>query len=109
MRFQRLLLLLLVAALLPGCAFLYSHELHKRYHRIRVSDIEGKLVAEWIAEGYVAKTEIGYTFNAVQRTSGNPLPQEMHYPYRRKVEIGGQNIVVSRCGKPLWLYRLEGD
>jgi hypothetical protein len=104
----RFLLLLLTACAFSSCAFLYSHELHKRYHRVRVTNIEGRLVAEWIAEGFVEKTETGYKFNAVQRTSAPPYPQEIHYPYRRRIEVGGPNIYVSRCGKPLWLYRLEG-
>lgn len=106
---MRPLLALLLALVLPGCAFLYSVEPHKRYHRIRVSNIEGKLIGEWIAEGYVAQTEIGYKFKAVQRRTGLPYVTEIHYPYGRQMEIGGQNVVVSRCGQPLWLYELKGN
>src|SRR3954465_1311443 len=103
----RSLLLCLLACALSGCAFLYSQEPHKRYHRVRVTNIEGRLIAEWIAEGFVARTETGYKFKAVQRTTGQPFPQELHFPYGRQIEIGGQNIIVSRTGKPRWLYELE--
>lgn len=71
-------------------------------------NIEGRLIAEWVAEGFCARTETGYKFKAVQRTTGAPFPQEIHYPYGRQIEVGGQNIVVSRTGKPRWLYELEG-
>jgi hypothetical protein len=103
----RLVLLLLAACSFSGCAFLYSIETDKRYHRVRVTNIQGKLVAEWIAEGYVARTEVGYRFRAVQRTTGTPYPQQMRYPYGRMMEVGGQNIVVTRCGPPRWLYELR--
>ncbi len=108
LRLLRLFLLLAVTAPLQGCAFLYSLERERRYSLVRVSDIEGHTTAEWIAEGFVSQTNLGYQFRAVERVSGPPLRQEIHYPLRRRVEIGGVNIVVSRCGKPRWLYEMEG-
>lgn len=104
----RSLLLCLLACALSSCAFLYSQEPNKRYHRVRVTDIEGKLIAEWVAEGFVGRTQAGYKFKAVQRNTGAPFPQEIHYPYGRQIEVGGQNIYVSRTGKPRWLYELQG-
>ena len=103
----RLLLLLFLACSSSGCAFFYAHNPTKVYYCIRVSDIEDHLVSQWIAEGYVARTEHGYKFTAVERYSAGPFPQHLRYPYGRAMEIGGQNIIVSRCGKPLWLYSLE--
>lgn len=100
--------LCLLAGALSSCAFLYAQEPNKRYHRVRVTNIEGRLIAEWVAEGFVARTEVGYKFRAVQRNTGQPFPQEIHYPYGRQMEVGGQNIVVSRTGKPRWLYELHG-
>jgi hypothetical protein len=32
----------------------------------------------------------------------------MRYPQGRKVVINGPNIVVMPCGKPQWLYEIEG-
>ena len=104
----RLLLLFTLACSFSGCVYFYSLEPEKRYSVVRVTDIEDKLISEWIAEGFVAKTEHGYKFNAVERVSGPPFPQHIRYPHGRFMEIGGPNIIVTRCGKPLWLYRLHG-
>jgi hypothetical protein len=104
----RLLSLVALLCTFQGCAYYYSNEPHKRYSTVRVTDIEGHPISQWIAEGFVARTERGYKFKAVERLSGPPFPQAIHYPMGRQIEIGGPNIVVSRCGKPLWLYRIEG-
>src|SRR4051812_23704582 len=65
-------LLLLCAALIcfSSCAVIYSAERPKRYSVVRVTDIEGHLIGQWIAEGFVAQTEHGYKFKAVERLSG---------------------------------------
>src|SRR5438105_1731936 len=55
----RFLLVCLTGLAFSGCALLYSIPHHERYHRVRVTDIEGHVVAEWIAEGFVWKTELG--------------------------------------------------
>lgn len=106
--FLRLLLVCAALSTLSGCAFFYGHSPFQRYHLVRVTDIRGELVAEWVAEGFVARTERGYRFKAVERLSGGRYREEIHYPLGRQIEIGGQNIVVARTGKPLWLYQLEG-
>lgn len=45
---------------------------------------------------------------AVQRTSGPPLMTVTRYPYGRKVEVTGANIVVTPAGKPYWLFAMDG-
>jgi hypothetical protein len=104
----RLFLVCLVALALPGCAYFYGHTPLRRYHLVRVTDVRGQLIAEWIAEGYVAQTEHGYRFRAVERLTGGRYQEEIHYPDGRTIEVGGPNIVVTRTGKPLWLYRRDG-
>jgi hypothetical protein len=66
-------------------------------------DPHGILIADYIAEGYVLRTSTGYRFKAVQRLSGPPFSKVSHYPYGRRIEASGPNIVVSRCPPPAWL------
>ena len=99
--FSRTLLLLLAACALVGCETAGSHQSSKKYRRVRVTDPRGDLIADWTAEGFVARTERGYRFRAVERVSGPPFVQVNHYPR-------GRRIVVTPAGKPLWLYQLHG-
>jgi hypothetical protein len=64
-------------------------------------------VSDWIAEGRVVRTEVGYKFHAVERDTAPPYPQSIHYPEGRKMEISGPNLIVRPCGQPLWLYELR--
>lgn len=107
----RLLPLLLAFALLTGCATSYTNNIftrHRLYRKIRVTDPEGRLIADWIAEGGVWRYDTGYRFKAVERRTGPPYPQLIQYPQGRKVIINGPNIVVMPCGKPEWLYHIDG-
>jgi hypothetical protein len=99
---RRLLLLVLLALLLPGCVW---HDVHSggHYYRVCVTDPRGVLIADWIAEGWVLRTGFGYRFRAVERFSAGPWPQVVRYPHGRRVETSGPNIVVSPCPKPEWL------
>src|SRR4051812_823727 len=65
--YPRLVLLCAILCTLSSCAYYYSPPPEKPYWAVRVTDIEGRLVAEWIAEGSVHRTETGYQFKAVQR------------------------------------------
>ena len=108
---SRLLSLLLAVALLSGCATSYTNNIftrHRLYRKVRVTDPEGRLIADWIAEGGVWRYGTGYRFKAVERQTGSPHPQFIHYPQGRKVIINGPNIVVMPCGKPEWLYHIDG-
>ncbi len=103
----RPLLLLLLGLLLAGCADPWSSLIPPTYYRVRVTDPRGILIADWIAVGFVARTETGYKFKAVERLSTAPHPQVARYPHGRKVEASGPNIVIARCGEPLWLYEMK--
>ena len=111
MRFFRLLPLLLAAALLGGCESLsYTSNVFSRnrpYRKVRVTNLEGGLIADWIAEGYVRRSGNGYRFKAVQRLSGQPFSQVTRYPLGRRVVVNGPHIVIFPCGKPEWLYGLD--
>jgi hypothetical protein len=105
--FIRLLVLALMACSFAGCQTGSPLINPGKYYRVRVTDPRGILVADWIAEGYVARTEYGYRFRAVERLAGGAFPQRARYPYGRHVEATGPNITVSRCGQPYWLYQRE--
>jgi len=111
-RFFRSILLLSAATLLWGCeSFSYTSNVFSRnrpYRKVRVTNLEGGLIADWIAEGFVHRSGNGYRFKAVQRLSGDPLPQVTKYPLGRRVLVHGPHIVIFPCGKPEWLYRLDG-
>lgn len=108
----RLLFVLLFAlTLLPGCAVSYTNNLFTRnrvYRKVRITDPQGVLLADWIAEGRVRKKGEGFRFKAVQRLSGPPYSVLSKYPQGRNVYVDGPNIVVMPCGKPVWLYELDG-
>ena len=111
MKIFRLTPLLLALALLSGCATSYTNNIftrHRLYRKVRVTDPEGRLIADWIAEGGVWRHGTGYRFKAVERRTGPPHPQFIQYPQGRNVIINGPNIVVMPCGKPLWLYKIDG-
>lgn len=108
---MRPLFLLLFFTLFAGCesAPIVLHPWHKGYRRVRVTNPRGELVTDWIAVGKVWRTAANtYHFRAVERDTAPPYSQEIHYPDARPVEVNGANILVTPCGKPLWLYDLEG-
>ena len=50
------------------------------------------------------RTETGYRFRAVERHTAAPFPLHLRYPEGRMVGVGSPNIVVTRCGEPIWYY-----
>lgn len=106
----RLLPLLLAIALLSGCAHTTynTYTGHQKYRKIRVTDVEGHLIADWVAEGHVWRYDKGYRFKAVERRTGGEFPQLLTYPQGRRVIVNGPNIAIMPCGKPEWLYRIDG-
>jgi hypothetical protein len=109
--FRKLLPLLLAALVLSGCTTSYTNNVFTRnrvYRKVRVTDLQGNLIADWVAEGRVWRHGPGYRFKAVERKVGGSYPVTMRYPQGRKVVINGPNIVVMPCGKPQWLYEIEG-
>jgi hypothetical protein len=106
----RLIPLLLAIALLSGCATSHTGNVSTRslYRKVRVTDVEGHLIADWVSEGSVWPYGNGYRFKAVERVTGGPNPQLLTYPHGRKVIVNGPNIAIMPCGKPEWLYRIDG-
>ncbi len=106
----RILVPLFALLLLAGCAVtpLGRSGYSQKYRKVTITDYNGKLVAEWIAEGNVWRRGAGYRFRAVQRTSGPPFVTNSHFPQGRQVEIDGAHITVAPCGKPEWLYATDG-
>ena len=101
--------LLAVVLLSAGCVTpLGRSKFPEHYRKITITDYHGNLVAEWIAEGNVPQRGEGYAFKAVQRTSAPPFVTTSHFPQGRKVSISGPHITVAPCGKPDWLYELDG-
>lgn len=101
----RLLLLLLIVCGFAAC----QHEddgyrIAPRFYLVQVTDYRGHLVAQWVAHGYPIRTDRGYKFEAVERVSGPPFVQRIRYPEGHKEEVGGPNIVITRCGEPRWHY-----
>jgi hypothetical protein len=97
--------------MLSGCAMSYTNNVitrNRSFRKVRVTDLQGSMIAEWIADGSVWRYGRGYRFKAVQRLSGPPYAIFSKYPHGRNVYVDGPNIVVMPCGKPQWLYRLEG-
>ena len=110
-RFLRLLPLLVCALVFSGCALKYTNNVFTRnrnYRQVRVTDLQGHLIANWIAEGSVITEKPGYRFTAIERRSGGPYPTLARYPQGRKVFVNGPNIVVMPCDKPEWLRQIEG-
>ena len=105
-----ILVLLLPLLLLPGCVSTRRYVGYdKAYYRVRVTNPRGELIADYIAQGEVKRTELGYVFKAVERTSAPPYMMTMRYPRGRRIEVAGPNIIVTPSGKPAWLYRMDGD
>ena len=77
-------------------------------HRVRVTNLRGELVADWVAEGAVTRTARGYQFRAVERTSAPPYMMTTQYPHGRRTEVSGANIVVTPASKPYWLFAMDG-
>lgn len=73
-----------------------------------MTDLQGYLVADWIAEGVVWRHAPGYRFKAVERRSGGPIPIVSRYPNGRRVIVTGPNISVMPCDKPEWLKAIDG-
>lgn len=101
-------LLLLSLVLLAGCGTTNSRG-KVDYTRLTVTDPSGDLIAEWIAEGKVKKTDLGYDIKAVERHSSPPFPTTNHYPNGRAATVVGPNIVLETVGKPDWLRQLDHD
>ena len=105
----RSFLLLAVILLSAGCVTpLGRSRILSHYRKITVTDYHGGLVAEWIAEGNVWRRGDGYKFKAVQRTTPPPFVTTSHFPQGRKVAVDGPHITVAPCGKPAWLYDIDG-
>ena len=113
MRFRKalpLLALAVVTVITSGCAVGYTHNFFTRnrvYRKVRITDHQGNLIADWVAEGRVWRYGKGYRFKAVERLSGGSIPILSKYPQGRNVIVDGPNIVVMPTGQPLWLYNIE--
>lgn len=113
-KFSRIVLICLLLPLLllsSGCQSAYMERRlgpYKRYYHIRVTNPRGELIADYVSEGRPARTERGFVFKAVERTSQPPEQLNIRYPRGRRIEVGGPNIVVARTGKPLWLCEIDG-
>ena len=107
----RFLILPALLLTLNGCVttrrsnFITRNQLYRQVH---VTDYQGHLVADWLAEGWVWRYGPGYRFRAMERLSGGPFPTRTRYPYGRKVIVNGPNIVVTPCDKPEWLRAQDG-
>ncbi len=100
MKFSRLLLLLAVLALSAGCT-------SGHYTKLRVTNARGEITAEWVARGYILRSELGYRITAVERLSGPPHSILSKYPDGWHTTVTGPHILHWHCGKPFWLYELE--
>ncbi len=110
MTLPRLIFLPLTLLLFVSCTTFHLSDYtgpSKRYRRVRVTNPRGELIAEWIAQGSVRRTERGFKFLAVERTSAPPNMIHVRYPDGRAVEAAGPNITVARAGTPLWIYEKE--
>jgi hypothetical protein len=101
-------LFLLAFALLAGCETTRPTD-QPKYTMLSVTDAEGDLIAEWVAEGKVKKTEIGYDIHAVERRSGPPHPLKIQYPNGRDTTVVGPNIILKEIDKPEWLRKLDHE
>ena len=109
MNFRRLLPILALALVFSGCAYMNTPFTRSRmYRKVHVTDLQGHLIADWIAEGYVWSYAPGYRFRAVERRSGGPIPVVSRYPNGRDVKVVGPVVVVMPCEKPQWLTELDG-
>lgn len=109
MNFRRLLPILALALALSGCAYMDTpFTRHRVYRKVHITDLQGELVADWIAEGFVWSYAPGYRFRAVERRNGGPIRFVTRYPNGRDVKVSGPVIVVMPCDKPEWLRELDG-
>ena len=109
-RLRKVLPLFALALIASGCSVFDRSSVFTRepvYRKVRVTDLQGQLIADWVAEGRVWSYGKAYRFNAVERRTGGPYPVLSKYPQGRKVIVDGPNIVVLPTGKPLWLYEIE--
>ena len=111
-RLRKALPLLALALFSTGCTVWDRSSVLTRepvYRKVRVTDLQGRLIADWVAEGRVWSYGKAYRFNAVERLTGGPYPVLNKYPHGRKVIVDGPNIVIFPTGKPLWLYEIEAS
>jgi hypothetical protein len=87
--------LLLTLPFLAGCETTYT--------RLRVTNPRGELIADWVARGYVWRTEEGYRITALERTDGRPYPKTTYYPDGWRTTVVGPYVRRWRCAKPGWL------
>ncbi|WP_157447622.1 hypothetical protein [Chthoniobacter flavus] len=107
MKSSSLFPILVAAAGLSACEHApYGHD---TFTKLRVTNVRGELVAEWIARGYITPLERGYGIDAVERRTAPPFATVAHYPDGWRTTAVGPNIHHWRCPKPLWLAEYEGD
>ncbi len=105
MKFPRsfaLLAALAALVLVTGCETYSGH-----FTKLRVTDQQGDLIAEWVAKGYVLPVDKGYRITAVERLSAPPHAILSKYPEGWRTTVTGPHILRWQCGKPYWLYELE--
>ena len=100
MKLTRVLFLLALAALLPGCA---GYTRYERYTKFRSSNLRGETLAVWTARGFYYPIAGGYRITAVERVSGPPYPHESRYPHGWKTTVTGPAIESWPTEKPAWL------
>ena len=100
---------LLAIALLAGCENTSTRKesSHDKYTKITVTDPQGDVISEWIAEGPVKKNEQGYTIHAIERRTPGPYSTDSQYPNGRMSTVVGPNIVLEDTEKPDWLKKLD--
>ena len=103
--------LLLAFALLAACETTRPEKESptQKYTKITVTDPQGDLISEWIAEGHVKKFDQGYTIKAVERHTAPPSPTTSQYPNGRISSVVGPNIILEDVEKPDWLKKLDGE
>ncbi len=104
------LLFLPVLALLAGCHATgrYNPVISTtEYSRVVATDLRGRPIAEYIAEGPVRDTAEGYRFRAVERRIYRPEQLTFRYPLGRPLTAGAPNLGVFPCHKPEWLAGLD--
>jgi hypothetical protein len=96
-----------VAASLPlfvgGCSCYDSEYHHNEYTELRVTNLRGEVIADWVAHGHIDHTETGYRITAVERTDGYPYPVTARYPDGWRVTVVGPNVHRWPCARPAWM------
>lgn len=72
-----------------------------RYHRVVASDITGRVISEYVAEGPLVRRCGGLAFTALERKVYGPYPMVRCYPFGREVVVKAPNVTASP------LYTLE--